>query len=38
MKNDFAQIYPEGIAPAEEQYREPEWAETPEEEALPDAA
>ena len=38
MKNDFAQIYPEGIAPAEEQYREPEWAEPPEEEALPDAA
>ena len=25
MKNDFAQIYPEGITKAEEQYTEPEW-------------
>ena len=34
MKNDFAQIYPEGITIASEQYQEPEL----ETEALPDAA
>ena len=37
-KNDFAQIYPDGIAPAEEQYHEPEWAADPDEEEIPDAA
>ena len=38
MKNDFAQIYPDGIIPAEEQYHEPEWAADPDEEEIPDAA
>ena len=38
MKNDFAQIYPDGIVPAEAQYVEPEQAAEPEEEELPNAA
>lgn len=39
MKNDFAQIYPEGIVPAAEQYREADWTDDPaEEESLPNAA
>ena len=38
MKNDFAQIYPDGVVPAEEQYTEPEWTAEPEEEDLPNAA
>ena len=38
MKNDFAQIYPDGVVPAEEQYVEPEWTAEPEKEELPNAA
>ena len=38
MKNDFAQIYPDGVVPAEEQYVEPEWTAEPEAEELPNAA
>ncbi len=29
MKNDFAQIYPEGITKAEQQYTEPQWSTDP---------
>ena len=29
MKNDFAQIYPEGITPAAEQYLERDWSDAP---------
>ena len=29
MKNDFAQIYPDGITPAAEQYQKIEWTEMP---------
>ncbi len=40
MKNDFAQIYEEGITKAEEQYQERDWSDAPwyEEEELDDAA
>ncbi len=40
MKNDFAQIYPEGITKAPEQYREHDWSDAPwyQEEELDDAA
>ncbi|MBQ9035967.1 MAG: haloacid dehalogenase-like hydrolase [Erysipelotrichaceae bacterium] len=35
MKNDFAQIYPEGITIAEQQYTEPEWDTNPSTEPAP---
>ncbi len=38
MKNDFAQIYPEGIVPAAEQFTEPAQEEAPEAEEEKDAA
>ena len=43
MRTDFAQIYPEGIMPAAEQYQEDEWTDAQpesetEEETLKDAA
>ena len=38
MKNDFAQIYPEGIVPAAEQFTEPAQEEAPEAEEAKDAA
>ena len=38
MKNDFAQIYPEGIVPAAEQFMEPAQEEAPEAEEEKDAA
>ena len=43
MRTDFAQIYPEGIMPAAEQYQEAEWTDArpeseTEEETLKDAA
>jgi hypothetical protein len=40
MKNDFAQIYPEGITKAPEQYQERDWSDAPwyQEEKLDDAA
>jgi len=38
MKNDFAQIYPEGIVPAAEQFTEPAQEEVPEAEEEKDAA
>ena len=38
MKNDFAQIYPEGITRAEEQFHERDWSGEPLGESLPQAA
>ena len=38
MKNDFAQIYPEGITRAEEQFHERDWSSEPLGESLPQAA
>lgn len=35
MKNDFAQIYPEGITIADQQYTEPEWNSDPSAEPTP---